>query len=217
MKKSMLSIISVVAAAVFVFAGCSSKGGDFELERSKGVTITYSEDFVRTNTEPVPFTSEEIFQLHSDTIVRGTIESVRNIKIDYGKGEVSFKALATLNMERVLSGDGTAGDTVTVLLPNYVDNASANESAGVLSHFKNGTEGIFFLKKVTDTNRTEMNNKIFYYDDVCDYMMFGENQFAIIESDEGILFDPNLFDGAITSFDTLDKAELQVKAKMNEE
>ena len=217
MKKTVLSIALLVMAVVFVFTGCSSNESDFELKRSKGVTITYSDDFEKAITSPTPLTSEEIFDLHSNTIVRGTIESVRNIKIDYGKGEISFKALATLKIEKVISGNATTDSTITVLLPNYVDNASANDSSAVISHFKNGTEGIFLLKEVTETNRAEINNKTFYYDDVCDYFMFGEDQFAIIASDSGILFNTDMFDGEITTFATLDEAETQIQTKIAEE
>lgn len=46
-------------------------------------------------------TSEEIFNSYSDTIVRGTIETVRNIQIDYGKGEIAQKALATIKSQRL--------------------------------------------------------------------------------------------------------------------
>ena len=217
MKKTVLSIALLVMAVAFVFTGCSSNESDFELERSKGVTITYSDDFEKAITSPTPLTSEEIFDLHSNTIVRGTIESVRNIKIDYGKGEISFKALATLKIEKVISGNVTTDSTITVLLPNYVDNASANDSSAVISHFKNGTEGIFLLKEVTETNRAEINNKTVYYDDVCDYFMFGEDHFAIIASDSGILFNIDMFDGEITTFATLDEAETKIQTKIAEE
>lgn len=217
MKKTFLSIVLLIISVMLVFTGCSSSKGDFELERSKGVTITYSDEFEQSLISPAPLTSEEIFDLHSNTIVRGTIESVRNIKIDYGKGEISFKALATLKIEKVISGNATVDSTITVLLPNYVDNASANESSVVISHLKNGTEGIFLLKEVTDTNRAEINKKTFYYDDVCDYFMFGEDHFAIIVSDSGILFNTDMFDGEITTFATLDEAETQIQTKIAEE
>lgn len=223
MKKTVMSFAFLIMSVVLIFSGCSSekaiflKKADFELKRSKGITITYSDDFEQAIISPVPLTSEEIFDLYSDTIVRGTIESVRNIKIDYGKGEISFKALATLKIEKVISENATVDSTITVLLPNYVDNASANDSSAVISHLKNGTEGIFLLKEVTENNCATINNKTFYYDDICDYFMFGEDHFAIIASDNGILFNTDMFDGEITTFVTLDEAESKIQTKIAEE
>lgn len=106
-------------------------------------------------------TSDEIFNSYSNTIVRGTIETVRNIQIDYGKGEIAQKALATIKITKVISGNATVDSTVTVLLPKCVDNASANDSSVVISHLKNGTEGIFLLKKVTEQSCAEINKKPF--------------------------------------------------------
>lgn len=217
MKKTVLSIIILSMAVMLAFTGCSSNKSDFELEHSKGIKITYSDEFEKTTISTTPLTSKEIFDLHSNTVVRGTIVSVRNIKIDYGKNNISFKALATLKIEKVISGNATVNSTVTVLLPNYVDNASADNSSAIISHCKDKTEGIFLLKEVTDTNRAEINNKTFYYDDVCDYFMFDEDHFAIITSESGILFNTDMFDGEITAFTTLDEAEAKIEAKLAKE
>ena len=145
MKKTIFTLSLLLIAATLIFTGCSSKG-DFELERSKGIKVTYIDEFEKTTILPAPLTSEEIFNSYSDTIVRGTIETVRNIQIDYGKGEIAQKALATIKITKVISGNAKADSTVTVLLPKCVDNASANDSSVVISHLENGTEGIFLLK-----------------------------------------------------------------------
>lgn len=216
MKKTIFTLSLLLIAATLIFTGCSSKG-DFELERSKGITITYTEEFEKAMTAPAPLTSDEIFNSYSNTIVRGTIETVRNIQINYGKGEISQKALATIKITKVISGNATADSTITVLLPNCVDNASANDLSVVISHFKNGTEGIFLLNKVTEQSCAEINKKTFYYDDICEYSMFGEDHFAIIASDGTIRFNADLFDGETTTFATLDEAETKIQATITKE
>lgn len=210
MKKTVFTLALLLIAATLIFTGCSSKG-DFELERSKGITITDIDEFEKVMTSPAPLTSDEIFNSYSNTIVRGTIETVRNIQIDYGKGNIAQKALATIKITKVISGDATANSTITVLLPKCVDTASADDSSVMISHFKNGTEGIFLLKEVTEESRAEINKKIFYYDDVCDYSMFGEDHFAVIASDGTIRFNADMFDGEITTFATLDEAETKIQ------
>ena len=204
MKKTIFTLSLLLIAATLIFTGCSSKG-DFELERSKGIKITYIDEL------------EEIFNSYSDTIVRGTIETVRNIQIDYGKGEIAQKALATIKITKVISGNAKADSTVTVLLPKCVDNASANDSSVVISHLENGTEGIFLLKEVTEQSCAEINGKTFYYDDICEYSMFGEDHFAVILSDGAIRFNADLFDGAITSFANLDEAEAKIQESLTKE
>lgn len=216
MKKTIFTLSFLLIAATLIFAGCSSKG-DFELERSKGITITYTDELRKTTISPTPLTSDEIFNSYSNTIVRGRIETVRNIEIDYGKGETVQKALATIKITKVISGEAEPDSTVTVLLPNYVDNASANDSSTVISHFKSGIEGIFLLNKVTEDSCAEMNGKTFYYDDICDYFMFGEDQFAIIVSDGTIRFNADMFDGDTTTFATLDEAESKIQAALTKE
>lgn len=216
MKKTIFTLSFLLIAVTLIFTGCSSKG-DFDLERSKGITITYTDELRKTTIYPTPLTSDEIFNSYSNTIVRGTIETVRNIEIDYGKGETAQKALATIKITKVISGEAVPDSTVTVLLPNYVDNASANDSSTVISHFKSGIEGIFLLNKVTEDSCAEMNGKTFYYDDICDYFMFGEDQFAIIVSDGTIRFNADMFDGDTTTFATLDEAESKIQAALTKE
>lgn len=217
MKKIILTIALLLVSATLVFTGCSSSKGDFELERSKGITITYIDEFEKTMTATTPLTSDEIFNSYSNTIVRGIIETVRNIQIDYGKGEIAQKALATIKITKVISGNATADSTITVLLPKCVDNASANDSSVVISHFKKGTEGIFLLNKVTEQSCMEINKKTFYYDDVCEYSMFGEDNFAIIVSDGNIRFNADMFDGKTTTFATLDEAETKIQTTITKE
>lgn len=211
MKKAIYTLTLVLIVVTLVFTGCSSAKGDFELKRSKGITITYIDNFEKAMTSPNPLTSQEIFNTYSNTIVRGTIETVRNIQIDYGKGEIAQKALATIKITKVISGDAKVDNTITVLLPKCVDNASANDSSVVISHFKDGTEGIFLLSKVTEKSRAENNKKTFYYDDICDYSMFGEDHFAIIATDGAIRFNSDMFDSQINAFNTLDEAENKIK------
>lgn len=212
--KHTLKFALLLIAATLILAGCTLAKGDFPLARSKGVTITYIEEFEKTMTSPAPLTSDEILNQYSDTVVRGTIESVRNIQIDYGRGEVAQKALTTIKISKVLSGNAAAGTVITVLLPQCVDNASANDGSTVISHFKNGTEGIFLLCEVTEQSRTEINKNTFYYDDICAYSMFGEDHFAIIASDGVIRFNTDIFDGKITALETLEEAETKIQEAM---
>lgn len=211
MKKMVFTLSLFMLITVVIFAGCSSGKSDFQLERSKGIKITYIDEFEKVMTSPTPLTSQEIFNVYSNTIVRGTIETVRNIQIDYGKGEIAQKALAYIKITKVIAGDAKINATVTVLLPKCVDNDGADDSSAVISHFKKGTDGIFLLNKVTPQSCAENNNKTFYYDDICEYSMFGEDHFAVIASGGIIRFNTDMFDGEITSFNTLDEAEKKIQ------
>ena len=44
MKKTIFTLSLLLIAATLIFTGCSSKG-DFELERSKGIKVTYIDEF----------------------------------------------------------------------------------------------------------------------------------------------------------------------------
>ena len=211
MKKMILTLLFLLLIVSVIFAGCSLGKGDFDLERSKGIKITYIDEFEKVMTSSTILTSHEIFNFYSDTIVRGTIETVRNIEIDYGSGEITQKSLASIKITKVILGDAQANSTVTVLLPKCVDNTSVNDSSAVISRFKSGTEGIFFLSKVTQQSYAENNNKTFYYNDICEYSMFGEDHFAVVASDGIIRFNADIFDGEVTTFNTLDDAENKIQ------
>ncbi len=217
MKKIIFTLAMLLIVATLVFTGCSTEKGDFELARFKGVTITYIDEFEKELASLAPLTSDEIFNSYSNIAVRGTVETVRNIQIDYGKGEIAQKALATIKITKVISGDATADSTITVLLPRCVDNASANDSSVVIHYLGDGTEGIFLLKKVTDQSRAEVNGKTFYYDDVCYYSMFDEDHFAVVATDGAIRFNADMFDGEAVTFATLDEAEAKIKATITKE
>ena len=51
MKKTIFTLSLLLIAATLIFTGCSSKG-DFELERSKGIKITYIAEFEKTTILP---------------------------------------------------------------------------------------------------------------------------------------------------------------------
>ena len=91
-------------------------------------------------TASAPLTSDGIFNSCSNTIVRGTIETVRNIGIDYGKRRDRSKSTCYHKNHKVISGNATADSTVTVSFPKCVDNASANDSPVVISHWHCGKE-----------------------------------------------------------------------------
>ena len=51
MKKTIFTLSLLLIAATLIFTGCSSKG-DFELERSKGIKVTYINEFEKTTILP---------------------------------------------------------------------------------------------------------------------------------------------------------------------
>ena len=50
MKKTIFTLSLLLIAATLIFTGCSSKG-DFELERSKGIKVTYIDEFEKTESQ----------------------------------------------------------------------------------------------------------------------------------------------------------------------
>lgn len=216
MKKKLFAALLLLMAALLIFAGCAS-GEEIALARSKGVRVTYTRGWKQAAAAPAPLTSEEIFHNYSNTIIRGTIRSVRNLEIDYGGGETAQKALAVIAVTKVLSGNAAAGSTVTVLLPKSVDSASANAASVVTDCFQSGVEGIFLLCGVTGESRAEGNGRIFYYDDICDFFMFGEDHFAVVRSGDSVRFNADLFDGEVSAFATLEEAEAKIRAVLAEE
>lgn len=71
------------------------------------------------------------------------------------------------------------------------------------------------MKQYIETQADNISSE--YYDDICEYSMFGEDHFAVILSDGAIRFNADLFDGAITSFANLDEAEAKIQESLTKE
>ena len=92
MKKTIFTLSLLLIAATLIFTGCSSKG-DFELERSKGIKITYIDEFEKTTILPAPLTSEEIFNSYKRyDCTRYNKKQYAIFKSTTAKGEIAQKS-----------------------------------------------------------------------------------------------------------------------------
>ncbi len=211
LKAAAVILLVIAVAWIGLSLWDTWRQGDIPLKRSKGIRVTYTEGGEATLSSAAPLSAKEIFADHSDTIVCGIIQSVRNINIRGGQGESLTRGLITLQVDASPVNDGTTAETVTVLLPEGVGEAAGAEGS-ILSLYAIGTRGIFVLRRVTEQDRLMVGERYLYCDDLCDYTMYGADGFSVILHHGEVIFSMSMFDGTVDSFSSLREAEVAIRS-----
>lgn len=153
-------------------------------------------------------TEEEIFGPIASvetTIVRGTVTGIENIVIDFN-GEKEYRALATVEVEKVIRGDCEPGDVLTIKLPCPIGGGIAVEDTGVISRIRVGMEGIFMPRQYGEDEYWEQNGAVLLQKDVAGYGFWDGERFAFLQTEEGIVYARGSFTG-MSEPATLDDVE----------
>lgn len=182
-------------ALAIVIPHFTGGGKDFDLERSRGVMVSY----VNTPRQPVSLKSDlmalteaelfaDRFRDHEVAAFEGTIVETRNIACDYN-GVKDYRAIASIEVQEVLRGKLTAGTTVTVLLPGPVDVEGLwIEDTGISSQMTAGTRGIFMPIKYDETSIREENDSKLALLDLAEYGLLDGERWAFLETAAGLTY-----------------------------
>ncbi len=170
-------------------------------DASSGVTVRYrdpSSQSVMQSYCLVPLTEEELFTRWDTLIVRGTIETIRNIELDF-HGERFPRAIATVRVEHVYRG--SPGETVTILLPCPIGTevyVSATETAAAM---REGMEGIFMATVYDETSLFQANGGTLCLRDIAETGLPDGVRWAFLDTPEGLLYAEDSFPGAAGAAD----------------
>lgn len=183
-------------------------------DASSGVTVRYKDPSSSVGQANclVDLTEEELFTRWDTLIVRGTIETIRNIELDF-RGVKIPRAIATVRVESVYRGD--AGETVTVLLPCPVGtevHVSATETAAAMGE---GMEGIFMAMVYDETSLFQANGGTLCLRDIAEAGLPDGVRWAFLETPEGLLFDRGSYAGAAGA-QSLDEIESYIQRMLAE-
>lgn len=163
------------------------------------ITMNYSED--------------DVFQLVGDDVFRGTVKSIRNIRLSY-LDVTEYRAIVTVTIDKVLRGDKKVGEDVKMMLPGPVENGKV---IGVDFHvtpaMKVGDEGIFLPIRHDDQSYWEDNATKVYFSEIAEYSILDTQKFSFFDNDGELMFAKDAFP-AIQSAKTLDEVEAYISSKV---
>ncbi len=191
---SLCLVFTAAALLLFRLLPGGSGKENFPLsEASRGVTVSridHLPDPLPASTADLPWLEEEELFTNIEThIFEGTVTGIQNIVMDFS-GEPEYRAIASIEIERVFRGDCAPGDTVQVLLPCPVgDHDVWVEDTGVISRLRTGMRGIFMPQVYDAGSIREQNGARLLLSDLAPYGLPDGERYAFLETKDGPVFD----------------------------
>ena len=166
----------------------------FVLSRSSGnIQVRYTDDVPNMpsmSASLAHMTEEELITLNNTDIFSGTIQSVRNIEIDFN-GDILYKGMATILVDEVFRGSCVTGNVVSILLDNTFSTNMWVEDNDVTEKMVAGMAGIFMPLRYDETSPYsfyERNGEKICWLDVAQYRFSDGTRYAFLETQDGLLF-----------------------------
>lgn len=210
---------SAIAACLVFVAACilAFSGERIDLPSANGHVsaryVNYPVSGIKTASDLVSLTEDEIFTSHNTAVFYGTIKSIHNIVINFN-GEKEYNAIAGISVEKIYRGKLKQGETVFVLLPCPIAAGLQVEDTGVVSRFKRDVKGIFMPTVYNKASVWECNGASVCLKDLADYGFSDGERYAFLETDEGLVFASWAFK-SIENATTIDEIEAYI-LKMTE-
>lgn len=219
-RKNIFMVTGVAAAALVLTIGLSSlneKGDGNVLYAKEGVTITAVDEVpeMPSNTGAITmiFNEEEVFNMFDTVAFMGTVKEVKNISMDFD-GIKHYRALVTIEVEKVYDGNLSAGETISAMLPGPVDTGNVmGADFNITRAMKPGERGIFMPLIYSSDEVWEENGKVLQMKDFAGYAIIDTVRFAFLETEEGLLFERGTFPG-IKDAQTLEEVEEYIMEKV---
>lgn len=219
-KRNIYMVTGVAAAALVLTIGLSSlnqKGNGEVLYAKDGVTITAVNEVPEmpsnAGMSTMIFNEEEVFTMFDTVAFMGTVKDVKNISMDFN-GLKHYRALATIEVEKVYDGDLTVGETISTMLPGPVDTGNVmGADFNITRAMRPGERGIFMPLIYSSDEVWEENGKVLQMKDFARYAIIDTVRFAFVETEEEILFERGTFPG-IKDAKTLEEVEAYIIEKV---
>lgn len=183
----LCSILFTIALGILLYSQLHS---DIKLNKSsKGIKINYTNKFHRNaNYNLVEINENDIWNNEQYIIVKGTVKTIRNIKIKFGS-EKSYGAIVTIEPNKIFRGNIDNSD-ISIFVNCCIGGTLKYEDSDTLSILDEGDQGIFIIRKNESTDTWEENGKILYMNEIADYCFDDAARFAFVEKNGKVVFDP---------------------------
>lgn len=219
-KRNIFMVTGVAAAALVLTIGLSSlnqKGNGDVLYTRDGVTITAVDEVPEMQSNAgmstMIFNEEEVFSMFDTVAFMGIVKDVKNISMDFD-GIKHYRALATIEVEKVYDGDLTVGETISAMLPGPVDTGNVmGADFNITRAMKPGERGIFMPLVYSSDEVWEENGKVLHMNDFARYAIIDTVRFAFMETEDGLLFERGTFP-SIKDAQTMEEVEEYIIEKV---
>ena len=219
-KRNIYMVTGVAAAALVLTIGLSSlnqNGNGDVLFTKDGVTITSVDEVPEmpsnAGMSTMIFNEEEVFSMFDTVAFMGTVKDIKNISMDFD-GIKHYRALATIEVEKVYDGNLTVGETISTMLPGPVETGKVmGADFNITRAMRPGERGIFMPLVYSSDEVWEENGKVLYMKDFAGYAIIDTVRFAFMETEEGIQFERGTFPN-IRDAQTLEEVEEYIIEKV---
>lgn len=219
-KRLIPIIVCFALVMAIVITILNQGGGDIDLKLSSGgIKVNYMGNLssLKQSSDllllPEAEHFAENFEKYTIVIFSGTVKEVHNIEVDYN-GVKDYRAIASIETEEVFRGNLEAGDILTVLLPTQVGVDLKIEDTDILSQMEVGTTGIFMPIKYDKTSYRDQNSKRLYLLDIAEYGFLDGEQWAFLETAEGLIFNRQAYPSIIGAT-TVDEIKSFIQSQLN--
>ncbi len=161
-------------------------------DASYGVTVSplekTPETVINSSADLIFLSEEDLFTKFDTEIFSGTITEIQNIVLDFD-GDKNYRAIASIQIEKVFRGNSMAGDTVKILLPCpiNVEDFWVSET-GIVSKMRTGMCGIFMPMIYHTNSYDEQNGARLLLTDLAPYGLADGERYCFLETAQGITF-----------------------------
>ena len=159
------------------------------------------------------FTEDEVFNMFDTDIFTGTVKEVKNIMIDID-GNKTYQAIAKVIIEKVIEGESSVGETVSILLPGPIENGKITGSDfNILPSMNIGDKGIFMPIKHNADYYWSDGSQTVLFSQIAKYGLIDTQHFMFLQTTDGLIFAKDTFP-AIKSATTLEEIEVYIESKI---
>lgn len=221
MKKNTLQTLIPVAlvAALLMSNGIPklTNPGNSLLYSKGNVMVSYIVDAPEMAVDPTAitaiFSEDEVFHMFKTDKFMGTIKTVKNVKIDFN-GVPSYRAIATILVEKSYEGNAKVGEEVDLLLPGPIDAGQIiGADFNIQPAMNAGERGIFMLIRHDETSMWEENGTVLDLREIAEYGILDTQRFAFLETKDGLVFVRETFP-QIKDAKTLEEVEAYILEKI---
>ncbi|WP_270810212.1 hypothetical protein [Exiguobacterium sp. CinTr1] len=158
-------------------------------------------------------TEDELFSKWNPVVVRGTVTNIRHIEIDFN-GETEYQSLIKIHVSNVYRGDVQVGQDL-IVRADAIPETGQTTDASVISHVKQGMEGIFMPISYDDEFVWEQNDATLRLKDIADYGFPDGERYLFLDTPNGLLFERDAYP-SLQGVDSLDEVEDWMMTRFSE-
>ena len=217
MLKKWGAIAACLCLALTLVVSMSHTNDVIQLsENSSNVKVSYTKKAPEVTGEAclIHLTEEELFTHFNTAIVKGTVEDIQNIELDFN-GDKEYRAIAKIKVENVQRGTCQPGETISVLLPCPIGENMYSTTCNTISTVKIGMTGIF-MPVIYDGENSfwEQNGAKLDKKDIADYGFADGQRYMFLDTENGLVFDRNAYK-SIEDASTLEEIEEYIAAMLS--